>query len=248
MADAFIRDTFTKDASCYDAYTKKSYSIVKERRAWQKLYAECLTGEGSRVLNVGCGPGTEAMALADAGYDVTALDFSPKMIELTQRNAAENGLTITTVIGDAEDLPFDDGSFDFVVSNYAMWAIPHPETALKEMHRVLRDGGILSFIDCGKTHRKPNFIRRAWRHLAFRMREKDDNGHTGVELTDEERDHLDALWSVSAVRPERDLENTRMAGFEEVSVIDHVDRRIFKGRRYIEYGYHEIHFMILARK
>ncbi len=197
---------------------------------------------------MGCGPGTEAMALADMGCDVTALDFSPRMIELTERNASDYGLSVKTVLGDAEDLPFGDGTFDNVVSNYAMWAIPHPDRALEEMYRVLRPGGTLAFVDCGNTHREPSFPRRMWRRMARWMRRKDSNDHSGVSFTEEEKEHLKGLWSVDAVRPEADLGYTESAGFRDIEVIDRVDRRIFSGKRFIEYGYHEIHFMIVAKK
>ena len=87
--DEQMRDHFNRSVGGYDAYTKKSYSLQRERKAWQRMYREILGSSDQTVLNVGCGPGTEAMALADAGFTVTAVDFSPKMVEAAKRNAED---------------------------------------------------------------------------------------------------------------------------------------------------------------
>jgi hypothetical protein len=56
------------------------------------------------------------------------------------------------------------------------------------------------------------------------------------------------LWSNDADRPVEDLRMVEAAGFSQIRKIDKVDRRIFSGKRYIEYGYHKVHFMIIADK
>ena len=86
-----------------------------------------------------------------------------------------------------------------------------------------------------------------WIKIALRIRRKDGNGHT-YDLTDDEKGHLANLWSKKADRPKDDLEMMDSAGFSKVEIINKVDRRIFKGIRYIEYGYHSVHFMIIGTK
>ena len=212
---------------------------------WERLYAE-IFGENVRtILNVGCGPGTEAILLAGMGYEVTALDFSPEMIEYTKKNAKAKGVSVDTVIGDAENLPFEDASFDAVVSNYAIWAIPNPQKAMEEWYRVLKPEGEVAYIDVG--HYDGGLLRGSWERLAKRMRKKDGNDHSR-KLSDNESEHLSGLWSVDAIRPAEDLNMMAAAGFPKVDKIDKVDRRIFSGRRYVEYGYHKIHFMIRGWK
>ena len=204
-------------------------------------------GGGKDVLNVGCGPGTEALVLADMGFNVTGLDFSANMVEVARCNSEKYGVKYDVVQGDAMDLPFEDDSFDFIASNYALWAIPDPEKAMKEWLRVLRPGGRVAYVEGVWDLKRPSLFRRIWVRIAVRMRKRDGNGHT-YDLTDDEKEHLADLWSKKAERPKDDLEMMDSAGFSKVEIINKVDRRIFKGLRYIEYGYHPIHFLIIGTK
>ena len=245
--DEFIQSYFDKGCESFNAYTNTSFTNKKERRCWQKLYSEVFDGDGKDVLNVGCGPGTEALVLADMGFRVTGLDFSTNMVETARYNSEKYGVKYGVILGDAMDLPFKNDSFDFIASNYALWAIPDPEKSMKEWLRVLRPGGKVAYVEGVWNLKDPSFFRKIWVKIAVRMRKKDGNGHT-YDLTDEEKEHLANLWSKSAERPKDDLDMMHSAGFSKVEIINKVDRRIFKGLRYIEYGYHPIHFMIIGTK
>jgi len=243
--DELIRDHFSEDSESYNSYTRKTYTIDREVRNWQDLYSDVLGSEKKKILNVGCGPGTEAILLAKMGHDVTALDFSPRMIGYTEQNAVDNGVDVTTVIGDAEQLPFDDCSFDAVVSNYALWAIPHPQKAIDEWYRVLRTGGQMAYIDGIWSTKGFSVPRKLWYRVARRMRKKDSNYH-GHTPDPETRERLSGLWSVTAQRPDEDMLMVENAGFRDIRRIDKVDRRIYSGMRYVEYGYHKVHFMVIG--
>ena len=78
-------------------------------------------------MDVGCGPGIVSLQLSDLGYDVTALDFSENMLDKAKKNASDNGFDIGFVHGNAMDLPFNDASFDAVVSGYMLWTAPDPQ-------------------------------------------------------------------------------------------------------------------------
>lgn len=93
---------------------------------------------GSRVLEVGCGQGHLTRALADRGVDIVGIDANPQAKEVAEIDIVQHML--------AEDLQFDDGSFDFVVSVHAIEHIPPLEAALSEMARVLRAGGQAVFV------------------------------------------------------------------------------------------------------
>lgn len=244
--DTVIRDYFSEESGVFDSYTKKSLTIDKEQNNWRTLYSEVLGSDVKKVLNVGCGPGTEAILLAGMGYEVTALDFSPEMIELTKQNAETCGVSVATVVGDAENIPFQEFEFDAVVSNYALWAIPHPQTAINEWFRVLRNGGRIAYVDGIWSTKGYSFFRRVWVKKAAKMRRKDSNYHSSFNA--ERSSHMSGLWSSGAVRPAEDLKMVESAGFSQIRKIDKVDRRIFSGKRYIEYGYHKVHFMIIADK
>jgi len=100
----------------------------------------------ARVLEVGCGPGHLSIALArDHGLLVTGLDLDPAMIERARSNAEGHAHTVESkpefVLGDVAALPFDDGSFDLVVSTLSMHHWSEPAAGLAEIARVMRLGG-----------------------------------------------------------------------------------------------------------
>ena len=100
-----------------------------------------------RALDVGTGPGQFAFYLARAGFDITGIDLSPNMISTAKKKGQEMGLSINFRTGDAEALPFEDHSFDVVVSRNLLWTLPSPETAIQEWHRVLKPGGRIIISD-----------------------------------------------------------------------------------------------------
>ena len=99
--------------------------------------------EGKRVLEIGCGMGTHAAMLARTGAKLTAIDLTERAVQTTKRRFELFGLTGDIQRADAEALPFEDGSFDFVWS----WGVIHHsadfERCLGEIARVLRPGGRL---------------------------------------------------------------------------------------------------------
>jgi ubiquinone/menaquinone biosynthesis C-methylase UbiE len=98
---------------------------------------------GEKVLDVACGTGNASIPAAVAGGEVTGLDITPELFEDARRRAGEAGVELELVEGDAEELPFDDGSFDVVLSTFGcMFAPDQPRTA-SEIARVLRPGGRL---------------------------------------------------------------------------------------------------------
>jgi len=93
------------------------------------------------VLDVGCGQGIDVARFAMAGARATGVDLTPRHVELARAHLAAMRLDATIVQGDAEELPFADGSFDRVSSNGVLHHTPGFDAALREVHRVLRPGG-----------------------------------------------------------------------------------------------------------
>jgi SAM-dependent methyltransferase len=96
---------------------------------------------GMRVLDVACGTGNAAIPAARAGAGVTGLDLVPKLLEQGRAKAEAEGLEIEWVEGDAEELPFQDGSFDRVLSTFGHMFAPRHRRVADEMARVSRRGG-----------------------------------------------------------------------------------------------------------
>jgi SAM-dependent methyltransferase len=96
---------------------------------------------GNSLLDVATGPGYLAAAAAARGAAVTGIDFSSTMV--SQARARHPGLSFRE--GDAEALPFPNGSFDAVTIGFGLLHFPDPDKALAEAHRVLRTGGRIAF-------------------------------------------------------------------------------------------------------
>jgi ubiquinone/menaquinone biosynthesis C-methylase UbiE len=96
------------------------------------------------VLDVACGSGNATIPAAETGAGTTGLDITPELIEAGKKNAADAGVEIEWIEGDAQDLPFDDAAFDVVLSVFGcMFAPDHRKTAA-ELARVLKPGGRLA--------------------------------------------------------------------------------------------------------
>src|SRR3954468_2722932 len=93
-------------------------------------------GPGDKALDVGAGDGNVAIPLAKAGAQVTALDPTPELFESGRARAAEAGVEVEWVEGDAMDLPYEDQSFDVVTSNFGAMFAPDHRRAAAELTRV----------------------------------------------------------------------------------------------------------------
>jgi ubiquinone/menaquinone biosynthesis C-methylase UbiE len=99
----------------------------------------CSHAEGE-VLEIAVGSGRN-LPFYPEGTSLTAIEFSPEMLEVAKRRAAETRREVDLRLGDAQDLQFPDESFDTVVCTLAFCTIPHPGAAAAEAHRVLRPDG-----------------------------------------------------------------------------------------------------------
>jgi len=100
---------------------------------------------GQNVLDVGCGTGVVAITAARTGARVHGVDLTPELLERARENASIAKFEIDFREGDAEALPFDDGRFDVVLSQFGHMFAPRPSVAIAEMLRVLKPGGTIAF-------------------------------------------------------------------------------------------------------
>lgn len=96
---------------------------------------------GVRLLEVGCGMGTDLLQFARGGAKVTGVDLTPRSIEISRQHLNVYGESGDFAISDGENLPFADESFDVVYSNGVLHHTPDTAGAVREVHRVLRPGG-----------------------------------------------------------------------------------------------------------
>jgi SAM-dependent methyltransferase len=129
------------------ASSEPSWGIWSIPEAEARLLPETL--DGRDAIELGCGTGYVSAWLARRGARVVGIDNSPKQLETARRLQAQHGLDFPLLLGNAEAVPYADGSFDFAISEYgaALWADPYrwvPEAA-----RLLRPGGELVFLTNG---------------------------------------------------------------------------------------------------
>lgn len=133
---------------------------------------------GKRILDFGCGTGALALRLAKAGYEVTGVDISPHMLAQLERRAKK--LKIKLVEANIFSLPFPDSCFDSAVSR---WVLPHFSdwgSAVKEVARVLKPGGVIVFDFPSREH-----VDHAKARQSLLSKEKLGYEHSGAgELVD----------------------------------------------------------------
>lgn len=125
--------------------TPEFYRTLDEHR--YQVHRQLLTAvdfektRGLRVLEIGCGCGSEAERFARAGARYTAVDLTNAAVGITQRRFQLASLSGSFTQGDAENLPFADGSFDLVYSHGVLHHTPDTPRTIREVHRVLAPGG-----------------------------------------------------------------------------------------------------------
>lgn len=142
----YVRRLFSTIADRYDLITVL-LSYGQDRR-WKRRLAD-LSGAraGMRALDLACGTGDIAFALGARGASVTGLDVTHRMVQLAQARRLHDGAHAQFVTGDMMALPFRDGEFDIVTTGYGIRNVPEIATAIDEIRRVLKPGGLLLSLD-----------------------------------------------------------------------------------------------------
>jgi SAM-dependent methyltransferase len=125
--------------------TRRFYELVEAHRyatEWHiPLAADFTAARGLKVLEIGCGLGTDGAQFANAGADYTGVDLTEAAVELARRRFELFDLPGKFQTADAESLDFPDESFDLVYSHGVLHHTPETAKAIREVHRVLRPGG-----------------------------------------------------------------------------------------------------------
>jgi SAM-dependent methyltransferase len=125
--------------------SRRFYELVAEHRYGKEWHIPAAAGfalaKNLRVLEVGCGLGTDGAQFAKAGADYTGIDLTQAAVDLAKRHFELFQLPGTFRIADAEHLDFPDNSFDVVYSHGVLHHTPDTAAAVREVHRVLRPGG-----------------------------------------------------------------------------------------------------------
>jgi ubiquinone/menaquinone biosynthesis C-methylase UbiE len=200
-----VRNLMDKQAPRYDRQMNFFDRVLfGGGREWACSHAE---GE---VLEIAIGSGRN-LEFYPRGTGLTAIEFSPEMLELARRRAEELGSEVDLRLGDAQELEFEDGSFDTIVCTLALCTIPDPHRAVGEAHRVLRPGGRFVALEHVRSPRFPvRAVQRALDPLSVRfegdhiVREPLDYIRSaGFEVEELERSKWGIVERVVGRKPER---------------------------------------------
>lgn len=147
------KDPYKKYARMYDKYVEPSISVLRE--IGLSIYPP---KKGMRVLDIGCGTGTNLRLYHEAGCDVFGIDLSPAMVQMAQMKLGERA---EIRLGDASRLPYSDNSFDLVTGFFTFHEMPNQirSTVLGEMVRVMKPIGRTLLID---YHPGPIKFPKGW--------------------------------------------------------------------------------------
>lgn len=162
------RRRYAESAATYDQESDRieRWLFGTEHRPWA-----CSRAVG-RTLEVAIGTGLN-LRHYPTGVRVIGLDLTPEMMSVARRRAADLGRPIELVEGDAQSMPFPDGTFDTVVCTYALCSVPDDRATVHEMLRVLRHGGRLILVDHIRSSVAPIYwIQRLMELAPWRERDE----------------------------------------------------------------------------
>ena len=156
-----VNELFAAIAPRYDLINDLQ-SLGQHRRWKRRVVTYAAPQPGARALDVCCGTGDLAFALAAGGAEVVGLDFSAPMLAVAARRLSGSGVAAPRFMqGDAMHLPFPNAHFDIVTVGYGLRNLVSWETGLNEMVRVAKPGARLLVLDFGKPDNAP------WRAVYF---------------------------------------------------------------------------------
>lgn len=131
------------EAAAFDQAADHGLTDPAVRAVWRDLLLRLLPAAPADVADLGCGTGTLSLLLAEEGYAVTGLDFSPEMLMRARAKVP----TARFVEGDAADPALAEAAYDVVLCRHVLWALPEPVEVLRRWARLLRPGGRLVLVE-----------------------------------------------------------------------------------------------------
>lgn len=241
-----VEKHWSRDAGSYNKSVQGALRSEDTKGPWKEIFTQVLGTGSLNLLDVGTGPGIVAFLLAELGHHVTGVDFSESMLAKAVRNNEALGLDVDFKKGDAENLPFADGTFDAVVSRYVLWTVSDPNKAIREWKRVLKPGGKAIVIDGNWYGNKDTLKRRIWHELSSLLvliteRRNPYTHEFGPELKK-------GLWCLGVRRPEADRKFLEEEGFNNIYLIDKINTRRRTLLEYLKSGCQEKPYLIAGIK
>lgn len=195
---------------------KPEWAKVQERSSHEAVGLRPL-----KILDVGTGSGFFAILLSLTGHQVMGIDLTEAMIRHAAGLAAQYGCSAEFLVMDAENLDFEDKSFDVVISRNLTWILPDPQRAYQEWMRVLRPGGVLLNYDA-------DYGMACFTEPEDQLPAEHAHNKIGRNMMQECQNLKDELDISSWRRPEWDASVLRQIGYEELDIDREVSKYIYR--------------------
>ena len=249
-----IHDYWTNRARGYSEYNQQEMADAR-RTMWRDKLLSLLGNQFPekkpqeiKILDVGTGPGFFAILLAEAGYQVTAIDYTEEMLKEAQSNSGELTKCIVWKTGDAQALDVESNSFDVIVTRNVTWNLPRPDLAYREWLRVLKPGGVLYNFDADWYGHLYNEEKRSSYEKDRKQTEEQnvEDYYSGTDI--EKMEEIARQVPLSRLeRPKWDIETMQKAGFLDVSCDGEVWKEVWTEEEIINNSTSPI-FLLTGRK
>ncbi len=247
-----IENYWTNRAEGYSDQNKAELAD-KRRDLWRDVVCEHMPAkdkEEIKILDIGTGPGFFPIMLAQNGYRVNAVDYTPEMLVKAKENAGELNERITFARMDAKELDFEDNSFDIILSRNLTWVLEEPDKAYREWHRVLKNGGkMLNFDANWYRYLYDDKKKAAWEADRANVKKsvyKDQDEQKGVDVA--KMTEIAMQVPLSALdRPVWDRAVLTEIGFSGVRIDEGIGERVWDAEERLNYASTPM-FMVVAQK
>lgn len=249
-----IHDYWTNRARGYSEYNQQEMADARQTM-WRAKLLDLLGKQFPerepkeiKILDVGTGPGFFAILLAEAGYQVTAIDYTEEMLKEAQQNAGGLAECIVWKTGDAQALDVENNNFDAIVTRNVTWNLPRPDLAYKEWLRVLKPGGMLYNFDADWYGHLYNEEKRN-SYEKDRQQTEEQNVEDYYSGTDiEKMEEIARQVPLSRLeRPKWDIETMQKTGFLDVFCDEEVWKEVWTEEEIINNSTSPI-FLLTGRK
>ncbi|MBQ8975294.1 MAG: class I SAM-dependent methyltransferase [Oscillospiraceae bacterium] len=235
-----INESWTVRSDNYNNYVQEEFQTDRPDKWLARIEANAPGDRPLKVLDAGCGPGFFSVLLSKAGHDVTGVDGSDGMLEHARRNAGAFGVTPKLIKGDFGDLPFEDNTFDLVISRNVTHIIREHLKVYGEWRRVLKPGGVLLIFDANwHLPYQPGPVREEAIRRERECLARYDRGYThdgSYEYIDSEFEPENYRVFGKATRPDFDVGVLTQLPFKDISFDRDVTRELWSEKEKLMYG------------
>ncbi|WP_411683151.1 class I SAM-dependent methyltransferase [Clostridium thailandense] len=202
-----------------------------QRKIWTDIISELVpSGKGLRALDIGTGAGFYAFLLYDLGFEVTAVDYSQNMIDNAIKNSEKLGYKhIKFIKMDAQDLKFQDESFDLIISRNVTWTLPDPKKAYEEWCRVLVLGGKIMNFDAnyGQGFKLAEETGQSYKEMQNWSQSTYNRTLQSEELISQRNDFAKQLYICDIIRPQWDVDILLQNGISKIIIDTEISSRVY---------------------